>query len=328
MRTTTSGARPGAATSGLGGLLIGALAFTAFAAGSGLPLPAEARSFPASLSPKHAYFGAIASSVGRLEHRLGRRIAVDHEYYRWNAAIPTPRQGWDRSTGHIPFINWTALRTDDGATTWDSIADGKQDRWIRARANAFRRFKAPVYLTFNHEPENDTSRFGTPRAFASAFRHIVRVFRQQHVRNVAFVWTMMSWTFDPSNRGTLMDYYPGDAFVDLIGSDGFNWHGVRAGDPWRSFADIFRATNAFAHQRHKPWIAAEYAAVEDPAVSGRKARWIRGVLPSVKRWKSLKAILYFDIVKNGNHWETSSSTASMHAFTQLAANPYFHLEDP
>ena len=33
--------------------------------------------------------------------------------------------------------------------------------------------------------------------YAAAFRHIVTVFRQRGVTNVAFVWTMMGWTFEP-----------------------------------------------------------------------------------------------------------------------------------
>jgi hypothetical protein len=319
--TSTAGIGP---TRGVPVRIILAIAVTAGA----LTIPTLARAaprYPARLRPAHAYFGAVTRSVTQLEHSLGRRLAVDHQYYRWNSAIPTAHQEWDRTTGHIPFLNWTALRTDGGATSWASIARGTQDPWIRERARAFKRFKKPVYLTFNHEPENDLARFGSPQDFAAAFRHIVRVFRQQHVHNVAFVWTMMSWTFDPSNRSELMDYYPGDAYVDFIGSDGYDWYGVRPGDPWRSFSYIFKSTHAFARHRGKPWIAAEYAAVEDPAVSGRKARWIHGVLPTVRAWRNLKAILYFDIVKNGNHWATDSSAASIRAFRSLATDPYFGL---
>src|SRR4029079_11835586 len=110
-----------------------------------------------------------------------------------------------------------------------------------------------------------------------AFRHVVDIFRSRGVSNVAFVWTVMNWTFDPRSGRDPMAFYPGDAYVDLIGSDGYNWFPGRAGAPWDSFETVFTRTNAFAVAHGKPWMVVETGSQEDPLAPGRKGAWIRAI---------------------------------------------------
>jgi hypothetical protein len=156
-----------------------------------------ARAFPPSLLPAQGvYFGSRVDTRGsesqreaiqRVEDQIGRKFDIDHEYYRWNDAIPTSQQHWDASTGRLPFVNWLSANSDGSVISWSSIAAGLQDPWIIQRADAFEAFGSPIYLAFHHEPENDLSRFGSPWDYAAAFRHIVDVFRAEGVTNVAFV---------------------------------------------------------------------------------------------------------------------------------------------
>src|SRR6185436_10037774 len=103
---------------------------------------------------------------------------------------------------------------------WRTIASGAQDAWITTQALSLKAFGVPMYLTFHHEPEDDSAAFGTPTEYAAAYRHVVDVFRVNGVTNVSFVWTMMSWTFDPRSGRDPMSWYPGDAYIDAVGSDG------------------------------------------------------------------------------------------------------------
>ena len=161
------------------------------------------------------------------------------------------------SRGTIPFLNWKAQRTNGAVVPWSTIASGAEDAAIAARADAVKAFGYPIYLTFHHEPEDDLATWGTPAEFAAAFSHIVTVFRSRGVTNVAFVWTMMSWTFEPRSGRDPNPYYPGDAYVDLIGSDGYNWYPGKVGAPWESFQQIFQTTNDFALAHAKPWMVVE-----------------------------------------------------------------------
>ncbi len=286
----------------------------------------KARAYPGSLNPAQgAYFGSWVAARGgetsreairRVEEQIGRRFDIDHQYYTWGANIPTAQQRWDVETGRLPFVNWRA------GVRWSQIADGSQDAWLRQRADAFRDFGAPIYLTFHHEPEDDLGGYGSPGDFASAFRRIVTTFRDRGVGNVAFVWTMMSWSFDPRSGRPISDYYPGDAYVDFIGSDGYSWYPGRPGDAWVSFQQIFQPTQDFAVSHGKPWMAVEYGVQEDPGQPDRKGQWFRDIVQTAAAWPSLKGLIYFDELKEGYPWITDSSQASMAGYRALALDPY------
>ncbi len=162
---------------------------------------------------------------------------------------------------------------------------------------------------------------GTPTEYAAAWRRIVDIFRERGVTNVAWVWTMMAWSFDPRSGRDAMSYWPGDSYIDFVGSDGYCWYPGRAGDKWNSFQPVFTLTNAFAVAHNKPWMAVEYGAQEDPAVPGRKAQWISDILPTAKAWPALKGLLYFDMTKL-YPWDTDSSASSMAAYRALSLDPY------
>ena len=271
----------------IAGVVILALVATAFVR-AGLAYPAVLS--PPAI-PATAYFGARIEplsgesqndAVLRVESQIGRRFAIDHYYYQWTDSFPNAAQTWTVGQGRTPFINWKA------GGSWSAIANGSQDAVINAHADAIKSFGYPIYLSFHHEPENDLGSFGSPSDYAAAFRHIVDVFRARGVSNVAFVWTMMAWTMNPSSGRNAMDYYPGDAYVDYVGADGYNWYPGRAGDDWTSFRDIFTDTNAFAIAHNKPWMVVEFGAQEDPAVPGRKAQWLLDALATAKSWPSLK----------------------------------------
>ena len=277
-----------------------------------------------------AYFGSwvaprkgedMQAAVLRIESQIGRELAIDHQYYRWDANLPTQQQNWDVASGRIPFVNWNAMRTNGSIVRWSAIADGSQDSVIGAQADRLKAFGSPMYLAFHHEPEDDPS-FGTPSDFAAAFRHIVTVFRAHGVHNVGYVWTLMSWTFDPRSGRDPMDWYPGDAYVNFVGSDGYNWAPHKPGAPWESFATVFAPTVSFARAHSKRVMAVEYGVMEDPSIPGRKAQWFRDALDTVKGWPEVKALIYFDELKDGYPWVTDSSASSMDAYQEISNDPW------
>jgi glycosyl hydrolase family 26 len=286
---------------------------------------AATHSPPRVLIPHTAYFGSRiepragetqSDAVERVESQIGRTFAIDHFYYQWSSSFPNSAQTSTVADGRIPFINWKA------GGSWAAIANGSQDATIISHADAIKSFGYPMYLGFHHEPENDLEAFGSPIEYAAAFRHIVDVFRTRGVTNVAFVWTMMGWTFNPRSGRHAGSYYPGDAYVDIVGSDGYNWYPMRSGSAWTSFRAIFTDTNSFAVAHAKSWMVVEFGTQEDPAVAGRKAQWLLDALSTAKSWPSLKALIYFDVLKDGYPWVTDSSASAMKGYRQMARDPY------
>jgi Glycosyl hydrolase family 26 len=317
-------------------LLIGPL-FVIFSILRTGPSAPRSIAYPAALVPSSgAYLGAfigprgeesLQDAVHRMESAIGRKLAIDHQYHKWDSSFPTSQESWAVGRGMIPFLNWKAQRLNGETVPWSTIASGAEDAAITAQADAVKAFGSPIYLTFHHEPEDDLATWGTPAEYAAAFRHVVTVFRSRDVTNVAFVWTMMSWTFDPRSGRDPDAYYPGHGYVDIIGVDGYNWYPGRDGATWESFQEIFQTSNDFAVTHAKPWMVVETGAQEDPDQPGRKGQWFRDIVATAKGWPLLKAVIYFDTIKEYD-WNSDSSASSLQGLVALAHHPYVSLTPP
>jgi hypothetical protein len=290
---------------------------------------------PAALFPSGgAYLGAIVEGSGgrsvadpmfELERMMGRPLAVARVYHRWGDAFPTTDDVRSADAGHLLFISWTPLTEQGTVTPWADIASGAWDDWIRARAAAVRAFGRPMYLSFNHEPENDAS-YGTPAEFVAAYRHVVDVFRAAGVSNVAFVCTLMSSSFEHgATRANA--FYPGDAHVDALGVDAYNWYPGREGSRWRSFARIVAPARAYARELDVPLVVPEFGVQEDPRSPGRKAAWLGAAAATLRRWPDVAAVLYFDVDKVYS-WQLTTSPLATAAFVAIGSDPWLDVLPP
>lgn len=95
-------------------------------------------------------------------------------------------------------------------------------------------------------PGSSTQPAGTTTdTFVAAWQHIVQIFAQQGATNVRWVWCPNvgpsgagSTSGTTTNSGTTALMYPGDAYVDYIGIDGYN----KQGPTWKTFQDVFQTT--------------------------------------------------------------------------------------
>jgi hypothetical protein len=292
------------------------------------PLPSGAD--PPVLPTSGALFGAFAqpdgvatldrrSALEGFESQVGRKMALERVYYRWDQAWPTADDAWTRDAGRIPYISWNARLLDRSTVRWADIAAGVYDGVIDARAADLVSFAGPVVFSFHHEPENDPDA-GSPAEFAAAFRHIREQFQADGVTNATYAWTMMAWTF---GIGTAAGYYPGDDVVDVIAADGYNWFGCPGrGFIWRSFTEVFASFHAFGQLHGKQMMIAEWGGREDPAVDGRKATWLDEASTQLKRWPDIVGLLYFNADRGCSRW-VDSSPSSLASFRAMATDPYF-----
>ncbi len=149
-------------------------------------------------------------------------------------------------------------------------------RW----ADRMRDYVKPLYFTFNHEPESSAS-FANGEApdFIAAWRKFHDIFVARGATNVKFMWIMTDYSFfvGSNARNDASKWYPGDAYLDAMGADAYNWYNCRTGinTPWWTLETIIRPFRDFgaAHPDKELWLS-EYASTEDTASPGRKAQWI------------------------------------------------------
>ena len=253
----------------------------------------------------------VETGVQRFEAEIGRKLDLLRFYSRWDSAMPPARVTEAIAHGRTPVWSISPQTTSGTTYSWASIAAGAHDADIVAHARVVASLRAPIFLIFHHEPDYATG-FGTPAQYRAAYRHYVAVFRSQGVTNVAWTWVLSPGSFGstPSTAGADA-YYPGDAVVDWIGLDPYNWYGCTSAVPswWRSLSAAIGPFHQWALPHGKPLMLAEWGSSEDPARPGRKAAWWTESMTSLARFPEIKAVLAFHDVGNCAWWVDSSSSS-------------------
>ena len=219
-----------------------------------------------------------------------------------------------KQTGSTLVVTWMA----NGYGAQD-IVDGRTDNYIREFAKGVKSFGDEIWMRPLHEANGDWYDWGVGKAgagntdanVAEAFRHIVKIFRDENVTNVKWVWTT-----NASNQGsgtTLTGNYPGDAYVDYISIDGYNWGKSQSWSNWQTFSQVFKkAYNALA-SIDKPLFIAEISSSEK---GGSKAEWITDMFEQFRtNFSRVFAVMWFSQSKeNEGDWALNTSQAAVDAW--------------
>lgn len=269
------------------------------------------------------------TAIQTLEQKVGRRFAVDRQYHSFDTLLPTKYERWTKQFGRTPYASWNSFSDVRRPVSWARIAQGSHDDLILQQAQSIKQWGRSMYLTFNHEPENDAGSCGTAAAYRQAFTHIIDIFQGQGVSNVTWVATLMAPTFRGNNGGP-HNWLP--AQYDMIGVDGYNrWPCYRANGR-KTFQEIFSAARSFAVSAGKPMCIGEYGTLEATSCSNdgdpqAKAQWFQDAASVIQSWPQVKWAAYSHVGasfrgKPMPFWVNTSATA-LSSFTQIGQTQYF-----
>jgi hypothetical protein len=264
----------------------------------------------------------VAGTVGKMPGLLGSYVSF---------ATPTfdPRLVESiHERGAIPLITWEpwrdgALGPRQPAYALRRFLHGDFDGYVRRWAEGARNWGRPLLLRFAPEMNGDWNSW-SPGVNGNGAAQYVAVWRRMHAlfdragaRNVRWVWSP-NVSYPRSTSLRLL--YPGDAFVDWVGIDGYNWGTSRPGARWRTFGEIFAPTiRSIRRLTCKPLMLSEVASAEE---GGDKARWISGFFSSLRRYPDIRAFVWFDYDKEAD-WRLDSSAAARAAFAAGVADPRY-----
>jgi hypothetical protein len=312
----------------LGGAIACAAALLAF----GSPVAsAHSRSVaPITIGVTEGGFEHNASALDTYAQRAGARpgIVMWYDDFQWPLFTMTEASDANAvvSRGALPMITW-APAYDDGSRakpiTDADVAAGKYDAYLIESARQVRSWGKPLLIRFAHEMNGNWDPWdrgvngNSATSYIAMWRHVVTLFRQQGASNVQWVWAP---NVNYQNHFPFTDLYPGDAYVDWVGLDGYN--GQSAG--WASFADIFSSSyRALSALTTRPMMITETASFEG-ASSSAKAAWIRTAFLSTipTALPRVRAVIWFDRDKERD-WRVQSSTASLAAWRAVVASPLY-----
>jgi hypothetical protein len=304
------------------------------------PPPAPAPSPPPTTAPPvtglvplrdHVAFGAYVPDLpgGRtglpaLEAKLGTSLELASAFTDWSYVFGGANDHWMAAGGTRKVLySWEP----DGLRFTD-ISGGSQDGYLQQVADSMRRYPYDVHVrpwgemnanwaSWQPTPGGEKPNGGTPAEFIAAWRHVVSFFRDQGVHNLRFVFNTDASDFGDNTRVPAI--WPGAAYVDVLGIDGYNWGRTPArGDIWREFDTIFTAMYGILtglHPTAPVWIT-EVGAKEPsrddgaPADPGRsKGAWFAGMMESTA-FPRVEAIAWFSTNKERD-WRIDSSDESL-----------------
>jgi beta-mannanase len=153
------------------------------------------------------------------------------------------------------------------------------------------------------------------------YRHLHDLFVAEGAANVLWVFCPNFESVPSAAWNQWASYYPGDAYVDWMGFDGYNRGTSEAGSTWRTFTQVAGTLYAGLAAKGKPIMIGETASTE---VGGDKAAWIRAVLPALRgSYPAVKALVWFHMNKSTD-WRVDSSATARTAFVAMANDPYFN----
>jgi len=280
--------------------------------------------FGALVNPNRSTPSSTTAEVEALQAKMDRPLDIVNHFYTYNQAVGSTGEAQDIADGRIPMITW-------GATSTRSINNGSQDAYIRQQAIRIRNLGGTVFLRYFHEPEGDYrgTMVQSASAYITAWKRAQSIFRNAGVTNVVWVWCTTAYSFRVTPTRDPRTFYPGDAFVDWIGADGYNFAPGKPGAQWNSFTTVFSRWYTWAAQRPKPLMAAEYGVMEDQSQPTRKAGWYNDMRAAVKTtFPLLQAVIAWSTenTKDGNvyNWNVDSTTTSFNAWNAMANDPYFN----
>jgi Glycosyl hydrolase family 26 len=238
--------------------------------------------------------------------------------------FPTSIMETLRQRGTIPFLSWASQSVPANLVQPDfslaKIASGAYDGYVREFAEQAHAWGRPFFLRFDAEMNGFWFPWGiglndnTAADYVAAWRHVHDIFRQVGADNATWVWCP---NVDFTRALTpLHSVYPGSAYVDWTCLDGFNWGNTRISAGWQTFDQVFRSTykRVLKIAPDKPMVIGEVGSEER---GGSKPNWIKQTLRVIpKRYKKVRAVIWFDEKDQGMNWPIESSKASTNAFAK------------
>lgn len=231
------------------------------------------------------------------DYKNDRDVVIEHIFLPWEdvylpSLVDADSYALQRKRALLVTLEpwtWTRSERNTPKSLREGIRSGAYDKNISAVCGVLAGLKSPVTLRWAHEMENSDGQFiwsGWPPAeYVSAFRHMTTLCRQI-APNIRVMWS-------PAGEEGLEAYYPGAAFVDVVGLSVF---GLQAQDQAefgknRTFAEVLAPRYARAVKFGKPVVIAEVGVSGDAAYVQSWNDSFRQVGP---QFPDLVGVVYFD----------------------------------
>ena len=279
----------------------------------------------------------MPADIVALETRIGHKVTPVQYFSDFTSPFRLADCKTLAAGGRDMLVSWQPN------VTTASVINGSSDTYIKQFAADTAKCPAQVSIRIYPEmngsfaeyspyhdrdyPGESSTHTTSVAQLVSAYRHVVTIFRTV---NPGVKWVFApNQTDDPMDANNRMeDYYPGDAYTDILAFDAYNWGDGGPFGSWQSAHDVYIEpyTRLTALNSTAPVWVTETSSKEPLVNDGyglnpgkSKGQWITDLFNDTA-FPRLKSIVWFDINKQTNpvqsgerDWRVNSSSDSLNA---------------
>jgi beta-mannanase len=214
--------------------------------------------------------------------------------------------------GNTPLVTIEPRGETSGVVLLQNILSGHYDTELDELRAVLVASKVPIYIRFAHEM--DLAKLypwgaQNPELFVTAYKYVADYFRNENKENIRMVWA-------PAGNHGAEAYYPGDDYVDIIGTtilyDQY-WYGTR----YLPSFETISARRAWLKQYNKPVWVVEFGAGN--ANKTNQAKLIEDAIANYARL-GYSALIYLNL-KDANIPGPDYSLDAINGFGDLFKDP-------
>ena len=165
--------------------------------------------------------GGWAGGDGGVQQFEGAPVKVATYYVQWQGSFPSNLAALCTQHGAKLFVEMEPWFTQTTWPAFTSIAAGAYDSYLTTFANAIKANGQQIMLTYAHEQNGSWYPWGnggpqgvTPAQWLASWKHV-----HDFINSIAP--GLVQWTWAPNNAdvGSVVPYWPGDAYVDIAAAD-------------------------------------------------------------------------------------------------------------
>lgn len=270
-------------------------------------------------TPGGAAAGAELDAVAAL---VGESPGIVLSYKDFRQSPPVAELEAVVQRGAMPLVTWEPWIAGAGVTqpayALARITAGDFDPYINQWAAALASWGKPLMLRFAHEmngnwyPWAEAVNGNGPGDYVQAWQHVHSLVSAAGATNVNWVWA-------PNGGGSVATsvLYPGDAYVDTVGLDAYNWGTTQVWSSWQLPAAVFGPHLAELRTvaPGKQIVITETASTE---TGGSKPEWNTALVSYLRTQPDVSGFVWFHLNKETD-WRINSSAASASALSSALA---------
>lgn len=283
-------------------------------------------SSPIAISPQEksnsilwgAYTGMTVEEKRDFEDKVGMKSDMISTFVLWshenNFPVELARDVKDNN--QILIIYWESWEPKSGNLndkrfSYDAIIGGEWDDYIEKFGQSIADSETQIILipfvevNGNWYPWSITKNNNTSEKHKLAYRKIHDML--SYIPNLKFGWAVNNGSTPDTKDNSIANLYPGDAYTDYVGVDGFNF-----GNPWEDFDQVFGKTLAILKTLNKPIMIFSMASADGEG----KSAWIEDMGRQLLKHPEISGFVWFNEDKERD-WRVWSDAESLSAFKEM-----------